>query len=80
MPRVREIDPATASAAQRKLFEADQALFGEVLRASRVYALQPEVFGQVQALHASLAEASTLPPGLVERARLRVAEIHESPF
>lgn len=80
MPRVREIDPALASPTQRELFEADRDLFGEVLSATRVYALQPEIFHRVQRLHATLARVSTVPPRLVERARLRVAELHQSPF
>ncbi len=80
MPRVPEVDPASASPAQRELFEADRALFGRVLSASRVYAHQPEIFLQVQALHRTLAGRSTLPPALVSIARLRVAELRQSPF
>jgi alkylhydroperoxidase family enzyme len=80
VPRVSEIDPESASLAQRELFEADRALFGDVLSASRVYALQPEVFRRVQQLHSALAAATTLPPAVVARVRLRVAELHESPF
>ena len=80
MPRVSEIGDEAASAAQRQLFARDREIFGEVLVASRVYAHQPEVFLRVQALHAALAETSSLPVGLVSRARLRVAELRDSPF
>jgi alkylhydroperoxidase family enzyme len=80
MLRVREINPDSASPAQRELFDADRALFGHVLSASRVYALQPEVFRRLQQLHGELAERSTLPARVVEQARLRVAEVHASPF
>ena len=80
MPRVREIDPESASPEQRELFGVDVALFGEPLPATRVYALQPVVFRRVQEVHAALASATRLPPGLVARARTRVAELHDSPF
>ncbi len=80
MPRVRQIDPDDASPEQRELFELDIALFGEPLSATRVYALRPEVFRRVQDLHAALADTSQLPPGVVARARTRVAELYDSPF
>ena len=80
MPRVREINPEDASSEQREFFEVDVALFGTPLSASRVYALQPDVFRRVQELHAALAATTRLPPGLVARARTRVAELHSSPF
>jgi hypothetical protein len=80
MPRVPEVDPADASQAQRALFESDLEVFGEILSASRVYAHQPEVFARVQELHEALWKASTLPEPIVRKARLRVAEIHRSPF
>jgi alkylhydroperoxidase family enzyme len=80
MPRIHEVSDEGASPEQRRLFETDRALFGEVLNPSRVYAHRPEAFLAVQALHAALADASALPPELVGLARLRVAEIHGSPF
>lgn len=80
MPRVPEVDPDAASPAQRELFANDRALFGEILSASRVYAHQPEVFARVQELHGTLARESSLPEPLVRKARLRVAELHRSPF
>lgn len=80
LPRVKDVDPASASPTQRELFEVDVALFGEVLSATRVYALQSDVFRRVQDLHATLVETSTLPARLVVQARMRVAEVHESPF
>jgi hypothetical protein len=79
-PRVREVDPDAATPAQRRLFDADRALFGRVLGASRVYAHQPEAFLRVVELHRTLAEGSALPPGVVAAARRRVAELRESPF
>jgi alkylhydroperoxidase family enzyme len=80
VPRVGEIEPARAGGAQRRLFDADRELFGRVLSASRVYALQPEVFLRVQDLHRELAQRGSLPPGVVTAARLRVAELRQSPF
>jgi alkylhydroperoxidase family enzyme len=80
MPRVSEVSDEGASPEQRALYEGDRALFGEVLNPSRVYAHRPEAFLAVQALHAALARASTLPPGLVGLARMRVAQIYGSPF
>jgi alkylhydroperoxidase family enzyme len=80
MARIRDVSDEDATPEQRRLFEGDRALFGEVLNPSRIYAHRPEAFLAVQALHAALAHARTLPPRLVELARLRVAQLHASPF
>jgi alkylhydroperoxidase family enzyme len=80
MARVRQVDPDEASPEQRSLFDLDVALFGEPLSATRVYALRPDIFRHVHALHASLADGTRLPEDLVARARRRVAEVHGSPF
>ena len=74
------MDPEGALPEQRNLFDLDIALFGEPLAATRVYALRPDIFRHVHALHAALAEGSRLPEDLVTRARRRVAEVRESPF
>jgi hypothetical protein len=80
MARVRQVDPEGATPEQRRLFELDIALFGEPLSATRVYALRPDIFRHVHALHAALADGTRLPEHLVMRARRRVAEVHGSPF
>lgn len=80
MPRVSEIGDDGATPEQRRLFAGDRALFGAVLNASRVYAHRADAFLGLLAFHGALAERSVLPPRLVEVARLRVAELHESPF
>lgn len=80
MPRVREIPDDGASADQRHLFDRDRAHFGEPLNASRVFAHRADAFVGVRAFHDALAARSVLPRELVALARLRVAQLHESPF
>lgn len=80
MPRVSEIPDDDATPEQRQLFAGDRALFGEVLNASRVYANRADAFLGIHAFHGALAERSVLPPDLVALARLRVAQLHDSPF
>lgn len=79
MPRIDEVTAERATEEQRRVLEEDEALYGDVLNTTRIYAHAPELLAPLRALHGELASGG-LPELLVSLARLRVAQINGCPF
>jgi alkylhydroperoxidase family enzyme len=79
MPRIDEVTVECATPEQQRVLDEDEALYGDVLNTTRIYAHAPELLAPLRALHAALAGGG-LPELLVSLARLRVAQINGCPF
>ncbi len=80
MPRVSEITDAGGDPLLTSIFEAERAMFGDILHPTRVLAHCPPILDAARKLYASFEASGRLPATLLALVYVRVATINGCPF